>query len=81
MHRIVLYLNSLGLVSTSNLNQANLIHFMRHRIVEFYCDSTTYKQGLSHKSLKGREILHYLLKTPLPVEPYLACIRAAVLVE
>ena len=39
------------------------------------------KQGLSHRSLKGRETLHYLLKSPLPVDPWLACIRAAVLVE
>ena len=43
--------------------------------------SATYKQGLSHRSLKGRETLHYLLKSPLPVEPCLTCIRSAVLVE
>ena len=44
-------------------------------------DNATYEQGLSHRSLKGRETLHYLLKSPLPGEPCLACIRAAVLVE
>jgi len=44
-------------------------------------DNATYKQALSHRSLKGRATLHYLLKSPLPVEPCLACIRAAVLVE
>lgn len=44
-------------------------------------DNATYKQGLSHRSLKGRETLHYLVKSPLPVEPCLAYIRAAVLVE